>query len=135
MSYLYTKSYKDLKEKEDKLEEEIKNLLINQPDGESLVKKFEEYNETKQSVVDIIESELQDIEWEHDDEISDKDDEIDRLQSEIDDLESKIEKSGIIGEKSTLDDEMKVELFAAAAKKFTLTQLEEKLGGNRFQLM
>jgi len=134
MSYLYTKSYKDLREKEDKLEEEIKNLLIDQPDGESLVKKFEEYNEIKQSIVDLIESDLQDLEWEHDDEISDKDSEIDRLESEIDDLESKIEKSGIIGEKTTLEDEMKVELFAAAAKKFTLTQLEEKLGGNKFEL-
>lgn len=135
MSYIYTKSYKDLREKEDLLEEEINNFLKALPDSESIIKKFEEYKETKQFIVDIIEGELQDIEWEHDDEISDKDEEIDRLEREIDDLESKIEKSGIIGEKSTLDDEMKVELFAVAAKKFTLTQLEEKLGGNSFQLM
>jgi chromosome segregation ATPase len=134
MSYLYTKSYKDLREKEDKLEEEIVNILKALPSTETVLVKFEEYKETKQSIVDLIESDLQDLEWEHDDEISDKDEEIDRLQSEIDDLESKIEKSGIIGEKSTLEDEMKVELFSIAAKKFTLTQLEEKLGGNKFQL-
>jgi chromosome segregation ATPase len=134
MSYLYTKSYKDLKEKEDKLEEEIVNILKSLPSTGTVLAKFEEYKETKQSIVDIIEGDLQDLEWEHDDEISDKDSEIDRLESEIEDLENKIEKSGIIGEKATLDDEMKVELFAAAAKKFTLTQLEEKLGGNKFQL-
>jgi peptidoglycan hydrolase CwlO-like protein len=135
MSYLYTKSYKDLREKEDLLGEDIYNFLKALPDSQSIVKKFEDYKETKQSIVDIIESELQDIEWDHESEIDDKDDEIHRLESEIDDLERKIEKSGIIGEKSTLEDEMKCELFAEAAKRFNLTQLEEKLGGNRFQLM
>ena len=83
----------------------------------------------------MIESEIQDTEWDHESDLEDKDDEIDRLENEIERLEEKLDKAGIIGEKSTLEDEMKIELFAVAAKKFTLVQLEEKLGGNRFQLM
>jgi polyhydroxyalkanoate synthesis regulator phasin len=135
MSYIYNKSYKDLLEKEFLLEEEISNFLKSLPDNESILEKFEEYKKTNDSRVDMIESEIQDAEWDHESDMDDKDDEIDRLKSEIEDLENKIEKSGFILEKSTLDDEMKIELFEVAAKKFTLMQLEEKLGGNKFQLM
>jgi hypothetical protein len=35
----------------------------------------------------------------------------------------------------SLEDVMKMELWAVASQKFTLTQLEEKLGGSRYQLM
>lgn len=135
MSYLYTKSYKDLLDKEFSLEEEIENFLKALPDNELILQKFEEYKKTNDARVDIIESEIQDLEWDHEGEIDDKDDEIHRLESEIERLENKLDTAGIIGDKSTLEDEMKVELFAVAAKKFTLVQLEEKLGGNRFQLM
>jgi hypothetical protein len=34
----------------------------------------------------------------------------------------------------TLEDEMKMELLIVAFKKFTLEQLEEKLGGNKYSL-
>jgi hypothetical protein len=34
----------------------------------------------------------------------------------------------------SLEDQMKVELLSVAFEKFTLTELEEKLGGNRFNL-
>jgi len=34
----------------------------------------------------------------------------------------------------SLEDEMKMELLIVAFKKFNLTELEEKLGGNRFNL-
>ena len=135
MSYLYTKSYKDLLDKEFSLEEEIENFLKALPDNELILQNFEEYKKTNDARVDIIESEIQDLEWDHEGEIDDKDDEIHRLESEIERLENKLDTAGIIGDKSTLEDEMKVELFAVAAKKFTLVQLEEKLGGNRFQLM
>ena len=33
-----------------------------------------------------------------------------------------------------LEDEMKVDLLALAFKKFTLDELEEKLGGNKFTI-
>jgi len=135
MSYSYNKSYKDLLDKEFLLEEEIGNLLKSLPNNESILQKFEEYKKTKDDRVDMIESEIQDTEWDHESDLEDKDDEIDRLENEIERLEEKLDKAGIIGEKSTLEDEMKIELFAVAAKKFTLVQLEEKLGGNRFQLM
>lgn len=135
MSYTYNKSYKDLLDKEFLLEEEIGNLLKSLPNNESVLQKFEEYKKTKDDRVDMIESEIQDTEWDHESDLEDKDDEIDRLENEIERLEEKLDKAGIIGEKSTLEDEMKIELFAVAAKKFTLVQLEEKLGGNRFQLM
>ncbi len=135
MSYLYTKSYKDLLDKEFSLGEEIENFLKSLPDNEPILQKFEEYKKTNDARVDIIENEIQDLEWDHEGEVDDKDDEIHRLESEIERLENKLDTAGIIGDKSTLEDEMKVELFAVAAKKFTLVQLEEKLGGNRFQLM
>lgn len=135
MSYLYTKSYKDLLDKEFSLGEEIENFLKALPNNEAILEKFEEYKKTNDARIDIIESELQDIEWDHESEIDDKDHEIGKLEDEIEELEKKLDSAGIIGEKSTLEDEMKVELFAVAAKKFTLVQLEEKLGGNRFQLM
>ena len=135
MSYIYKKSYKDLLDKEFLLEEEIENLLKGLPNSESILAKFQEYKKTKDDRVDIIESDIQDTEWEYEDQLDEKDNDLSRLQNEIEELEDKIEKSGIILEKSTLEDEMKVELFAVAAKKFTLVQLEEKLGGNRFQLM
>jgi predicted nucleic acid-binding Zn-ribbon protein len=135
MSYTYNKSYKDLLDKEFLLEEEIGNLLKSLPNNESVLQKFEEYKKTKDDRVDMIESQIQDTEWDHENDLDDKNDEIDRLENEIERLEEKLDKAGIIGEKSTLEDEMKIELFAVAAKKFTLVQLEEKLGGNRFQLM
>lgn len=34
----------------------------------------------------------------------------------------------------SLEDQMKSELLSIAFKKFTLTELEEKLGGNKFTL-
>jgi hypothetical protein len=34
----------------------------------------------------------------------------------------------------TLEDQMKVELLFEAYKKFSLTELEQKLGGNKFTL-
>jgi hypothetical protein len=34
----------------------------------------------------------------------------------------------------SLEDKMKAELLSIAFKKFTLTELEEKLGGNKFTL-
>jgi chromosome segregation ATPase len=135
MSYIYNKSYKDLLDKEFSLEEEIGNFLKELPNNESILQKFEEYKKTNDDRVDMIESEIQDLEWDHESDIDDKDDEIHRLESEVERLEEKLDTLGIIGEKESLEDEMKVELFAVAAKKFTLVQLEEKLGGNRFQLM
>lgn len=135
MSYIYKKSYKDLLDKEFSLEEEIGNFLKGLPDNESIMQKFEEYKKVNDDRVDMIESDIQDVEWDHENELDDKDDLISSLESTIEELEDKIEKSGIVLNKSTLEDEMKVELLAVAAKKFTLVQLEEKLGGNRFQLM
>lgn len=135
MSYIYKKSYKDLLDKEFSLEEEIGNFLKGLPDNESIMQKFEEYKKVNDDRVDMIESDIQDVEWDHENELDDKDDLISSLESTIEELEDKIEKSGIVLNKSTLEDEMKVELFVVAAKKFTLVQLEEKLGGNRFQLM
>jgi chromosome segregation ATPase len=135
MSYVYNKSYKDLLDKEFSLEEEIEKFLKELPNNEYILQKFEEYKKTNDDRVDMIESEIQDLEWDHESDIDDKDDEIHRLESEVERLEEKLDTLGIIGEKESLEDEMKVELFAVAAKKFTLVQLEEKLGGNRFQLM
>lgn len=34
----------------------------------------------------------------------------------------------------SLEDQMKVELLSVAFKKFTISELEEKLGGNKFTL-
>jgi len=132
--YMYKKQFKDLVIKEDQLEEEILNILEALP-SKTLLEKFNEYKEVMEKKIDFVEDSIKDLEWEHEDEIDDKEDLISSLESQVDDLESRLERAGLIGNNSTLDDEMKIELFAVAAKKYTLTQLEEKLGGNRFQLM
>jgi hypothetical protein len=132
--YMYKKQFKDLVIKEDQLEEEILNILEALP-SKTLLEKFNEYKEVMEKKIDFVEDSIKDLEWEHEDEIDDKEDLISSLESQVDDLESQLERAGLIGNNSTLDDEMKIELFAVAAKKYTLTQLEEKLGGNRFQLM
>lgn len=45
------------------------------------------------------------------------------------------EKSGETVRVRSLEDQMKLELLMVAYNKFTITELEEKLGGNKFQIM
>lgn len=51
--------------------------------------------------------------------------------SENTDFQKDFQKEFVI---KTLEDEMKVDLLAVAFKKFTLDELEEKLGGNKFTI-
>jgi hypothetical protein len=74
--------------------------------------------------------EIADVEWDKDNEIEDLEDNVRSLESAIENLEKKNELFDV----QSLEDEMKVELFQAAMKKYTLVQLEEKLG-NRFELI
>jgi hypothetical protein len=89
-----------------------------------------EYKETHESILEMSNQEIEDVEWDKNNEIEDIEDEVKSLESKIEDLEKKNELFDV----QSLEDEMKVELFQAAMKKYTLTQLEEKLG-NKFQLI
>lgn len=132
--YRYNKQYKELVMNGESLEEEILKFLESLPAGEEMVKKFVAFSEIQEKKIDIIDEELNDLEWDKDNEVDEKDYEIRDLERKIDELGEQLESHGI-GASTTLEDEMKAELFAVVAKKFTLVQLEEKLGGNRFQLM
>lgn len=71
------------------------------------------------------------------DEIYDKEEEIDDLEDEVKDLERKI--SNLEDEVhefpvTNLEEEMKVELLQVLFNKYSLTELEQKLGGNKFTL-
>jgi archaellum component FlaC len=63
-------------------------------------------------------------------EVEELKDQTDKLESWIEDIREKLNPFKC----ETLEEEMKVELFQAAMKKYTLVQLEEKLG-NKFDLM
>ena len=132
--YRYNKQYKELVIQGESLEEEILKFLESLPASEEIVKKFVAFSEIQDKKIDIIDDELADLEWDKDNEVDEKEDEIRDLEKRVEELEDQLEDHGI-GNSTTLEDEMKAELWQVVSKKFTLVQLEEKLGGNRFQLM
>lgn len=128
--YTYTRSYKDLHAQVSMLEKTFTENFENDPRKDQMIAWMEEYKKTQEAILEMADEEIGDIEWEKDDEIDDLTKEIRSLESKIDSLEEKTEMFGV----TSLEDEMKVELFQAAMKKYTLTQLEEKLG-NKFELI
>jgi len=128
--YTYTKSYKDLDAQISLLEKTFKEKFENDPNKDQMILWFEEYKKTHEAILEMADEEIGDVEWEKDEEIDDLTKEVKELESKIDLLEEKTEMFGV----KSLEDEMKVELFQAAMKKYTLTQLEEKLG-NKFELI
>jgi chromosome segregation ATPase len=133
--YTYNKKYKELVEQEGTLKEEIFKFLKSVHDSEDIIKKFESIIEIQSKKIDIIDDELNDLEWDKDYEIDEKDSEIGDLERKVEDLEDQLENLGIGGSENSLDDVMKLELWQVAKNKFTLTELEEKFGGSRFQIM
>lgn len=128
--YTRTKSYKDLVTQSDILRERFNQMIESLPNKEELQLCFKEYREVQEAILEAADQEINDIEW-------DKDEEIDELKDEVESLELEIQKlkeKNDVFENKSLEDEMKIELFQAAMKKYTLVQLEERLG-NRFQLM
>jgi|LakMenEpi03Aug12_release.lakeMendotaPanAssembly.Ray.scaffolds.fasta_scaffold163968_2 hypothetical protein len=128
--YTYRKSYQDLESKRSSLENKFRDLFENDSRKDELLLWMIEYKETHESILEMSNQEIEDVEWDKNNEIEDIEDEVKSLESKIEDLEKKNELFDV----QSLEDEMKVELFQAAMKKYTLTQLEEKLG-NKFQLI
>lgn len=128
--YTYTKSYKDLDAQISLLEKTFREKFEKDPNKDQMILWFEEYKKTQEAILEMADEEIGDVEWEKDEEIDDLTKEVKELESKIDLLEEKTEMFGV----KSLEDEMKVELFQAAMKKYTLTQLEEKLG-NKFELI
>ncbi len=128
--YTYTKSYKDLDAQISLLEKTFREKFEKDPNKDQMILWFEEYKKTHEAILEMADEEIGDVEWEKDEEIDDLTKEVKELESKIDLLEEKTEMFGV----KSLEDEMKVELFQAAMKKYTLTQLEEKLG-NKFELI
>jgi hypothetical protein len=128
--YTYSKSYKDLIAQQQILEKKFNDLIEQDSKKEQMLLWLDEYKETHEGILEMSDQEIGDIEWEKDDEVDDLSKEIRDLESKIEELEGKAE--GFVIE--SLEDEMKVELFQAAMKKYTLVQLEEKLG-NKFELI
>jgi hypothetical protein len=133
--YAYNKKYKELVEQEAILKEEILKFLNPLPNSEDIVKKFEAIIGISGEKIEIIDEELNDLEWDKDNEIDEKDSEIKDLERKVEDMEDQLENLGVGGSGNSLDDVMKLELWQVAKDKFTLTQLEEKFGGSKWQIM
>ena len=91
---------------------------------------MDEYKETHENILEMSNQEIADVEWDKDEEIDDLNTDVRNLESQLEKLEEKYK----IFDVESLEDEMKLELFQAAMKKYTLVQLEEKLG-NKFELI
>ena len=128
--YTYKKSYQDLESKRLFLENKFRELFESDPRKDELLLWMNEYRETHENILEMSNQEIADVEWDKDNEIEDLEDNVRSLESAIENLEKKNELFDV----QSLEDEMKVELFQAAMKKYTLVQLEEKLG-NRFELI
>lgn len=59
---------------------------------------------------------------------------IEFIEDHATELELEQIREALSGAKRSLEDVMKDELLEVAASKFTLAELEQKLGGNKFQL-
>jgi hypothetical protein len=128
--YTYKKSYQDLESKRLFLENKFRELFESDSRKDELLLWMIEYKETHENILEMSNQEIADVEWDKDNEIEDLEDNVRSLESAIENLEKKNELFDV----QSLEDEMKVELFQAAMKKYTLVQLEEKLG-NRFELI
>ena len=128
--YTYKKSYQDLESKRLFLENKFRELFESDPRKDELLLWMIEYKETHENILEMANQEIADVEWDKDNEIEDLEDNVRSLESAIENLE----KNNELFDVQSLEDEMKVELFQAAMKKYTLVQLEEKLG-NRFELI
>ena len=132
--YTYSKEYKDLSTQKELLEGQLTSFLNSIPGGEEMVKKLESLKEIMDKRIDLADNELVDLEWNHENDLDDKNDEIKELERRVEQLEGRMGELGVT-DNGSLEDVMKMELWAVASQKFTLTQLEEKLGGSRYQLM
>jgi len=128
--YTYKKSYQDLESKRLFLENKFRELFESDSRKDELLLWMIEYKETHENILEMSNQEIADVEWDKDNEIEDLEDNVRSLESAIENLE----KNNELFDVQSLEDEMKVELFQAAMKKYTLVQLEEKLG-NRFELI
>ena len=129
-NYNYTKVYKDLDAQKSSMEKDFKSLFENDPRKEQMLSWLEGYGQINEDILEMADEEIADVEWEKDEEIDDLNRDVANLEKQITELEEKYDLFGV----ESLEDQMKLELFQAAMKKYTLVQLEEKLG-NRFELI
>lgn len=129
-NYNYTKVYKDLDAQKSSMEKDFKSLFENDPRKEQMLSWLDGYGQINEDILEMADEEIADVEWEKDEEIDDLNRDVANLEKQITELEEKYDLFGV----ESLEDQMKLELFQAAMKKYTLVQLEEKLG-NRFELI
>jgi chromosome segregation ATPase len=128
--YNYNKNYKNLDAQKSSMEKDFKELFENDSRKDQMLAWLEGYKKTHEDILEMADEEISDVEWDKDQEIDDLTTEIRGLENKIEELEEKYDSFDV----KSLEDEMKLELFQAAMKKYTLVQLEEKLG-NRFELI
>lgn len=129
-NYNYTKVYKELDAQKSSMEKDFKSLFENDPRKEQMLSWLEKYSQINEDILEMADEEIADVEWDKDEEIDDLNRDVINLEKQIAELEEKWDLFGV----ESLEDQMKLELFQAAMKKYTLVQLEEKLG-NRFELI
>ena len=129
-NYNYTKVYKDLDAQKSSMEKDFKTLFENDPRKDQMLSWLESYGQINEDILEMADEEIADVEWDKDEEIDDLNRDVANLEKQITELEEKWDLFSV----ESLEDQMKLELFQAAMKKYTLVQLEEKLG-NRFELI
>ena len=129
-NYNYTKVYKDLDAQKSSMEKDFKTLFENDPRKEQMLSWLESYGQINEDILEMADEEIADVEWGKDEEIDDLNRDVANLEKQIKELEEKWDLFSV----ESLEDQMKLELFQAAMKKYTLVQLEEKLG-NQFELI
>jgi hypothetical protein len=129
--YVYTGKFKKLVEEIETEKKKFRDLSDAFPNSDIIksgaLKICRHYDE----IIDMADDEIQ----EKEDEIEEKEEEIKGLENELEEYESGSKTSNYNPfSVKTLEDEMKIELFHAAMEKFTLVQLEQRLG-TKFELM
>ena len=134
MSYISKNREALLNDRKDLLEkfETVIEFISNKLELKTIIDDLEKNHTKEMEYINIEIEEMKDERDDFEDEKNDLDDENDALKTKIDDLEYELTsfRSG-----GSLDDEMKSELLVIASKKYSITELETRLGGNVHQLI
>lgn len=130
-NYNYTGEYKELIQKQEISRKKILNFLNTIPNSKEIIHEFESIIGVHSHQIDIIEEDLLHLKWDADD----QDYKIQDQDREIENLKSKLIDYGLEDCENSLDNIMKLELWMVAKDKFSLTELEQKFGGNKFEII
>ena len=137
MIYLHSTSYKKLKDSFDHDFEELNNSINGSSLSSDIKDIFKNFIETNLLIIEMANDNIYELEDKNEsltDKISELNRDISDLEEKLDSDESVIMSNNKTGLTGSLESEMKTELLIAAFKKYSLVELEKRLG-NKFQLI